>query len=75
MLGVKACGAVGIAKVLSGVEVRAQCRPVEFFDTDFGKPCIHAPRFMPIVMLKQVLLVPVKGIYKDHLNNASVVTV
>lgn len=54
MLGEKACGAVGIAKVLSGVEVRAQCRPVKFFYTDLGKPCIHASRFVPIVMLKQV---------------------
>ena len=41
--------------VFDGVEVRALCRPVNFFHTDLDKPFLYGPRFVHrgIVMLKQ----------------------
>ena len=34
-----------IPKVFDGVEVRALCRPVEFFHTELNKPFLYGPRF------------------------------
>ncbi|MCI4394312.1 hypothetical protein PGIGA_G00167270 [Pangasianodon gigas] len=44
-----------IPKVFSGVEVRALSRTLEFFHSNFGKPCLHGARFVyrSIVMLEQ----------------------
>jgi len=44
-----------IPKVLDGVEVRALCRQVKFFHTDFDKSFLYGSHFVQggIVMLKQ----------------------
>ena len=49
-----------IPTVFGGVEVRALCRPVKFFNTDLDKPFLYGPRFMcgGIVMLKQEMAFP-----------------
>jgi hypothetical protein len=44
-----------IPKVFDVVEVRAMCRSVKFFHTEFDKPFLYGPRFVHggIVKLKQ----------------------
>lgn len=36
-----------IPKVLSGFKVRVLCRPLEFFFTNLGKPCLHDHALCP----------------------------
>lgn len=35
-----------IPKMFTGVEVRAQCRPIELFHTNFGKLCLYEAHFV-----------------------------
>ncbi|MCJ8730323.1 hypothetical protein PDJAM_G00183060 [Pangasius djambal] len=57
-----------IPKVLSGVEVRALCRTLEFFHSSLGKPCLHGARFVHrgIAMLGQMAAVIVEdNVYRE----------
>lgn len=46
-----------IPKVFRGVELRALCRPLDFFHTYLDKPCLCGPLFIyrGIIMLEDVL--------------------